>query len=483
MQHVDNTKTDSMAGLSRKYGVNPVKSKSNAMIILNWNNKILNSINKIYSKPTECETIEELALACLDVALELTQSSCGFIDGFNCDKALKLMAIRYEKGSGIISAENKFSLKSALSIPGDNFIRKLLLQGKSFLYNNAKDMGIPEGHIAIKNFMGVPLMYNNESIGFIVVSNKAGKYSIRDQKSLEAVSSSIAQVILSKHTEFLLKQAKEEKQQALNRANEMKDEFLSIISHEFKTPLTVINSAIQAMETICRQELTPKAKWFLKKIKLNSYRQLRLINNLLDVTSANADSIKVNTVNKDIVLLTREIAETVQTFANHKGIALTFESEIESLIIGTDEEKYNRIILNLLSNAIKFTPQGKAIHVRLYVRKPSHRDMVCIDVEDEGVGIPKEMQELIFEKFGQVDKSLARNAEGTGLGLFLARLLASALNGSITLQSKTGRGSIFTLHLPASKAKPCKNSQVIGALSCKSLVRTIEMEFSDIYIN
>ena len=422
-----------------------------------------------------------MALACLDIAMELTQSSCGFLEEFDSRNKLNLLATRYEKGTDL-PVESKCIHCSPSSLESDSLMKKLLLQEKSFIFNNASDIEMPAGHNPIMKFIGIPLLYLNKPFGFMVVSNKADNYNIRDQKCLEAISSSITQAISNKHTEQLLKQAEEEKQQAVSRANEMKDEFLSIISHEFKTPLTVINSAIQTMEAICRQELTTKCKWFLKKIKLNAYRQLRLINNLLDVTSMNSDSIKVNPSNKDIVSVTKAIVETVQPFALKKNITLNFSSAMDNMVIGIDEEKYERIILNLFSNAIKFTPMGKSIHVRLYCNKEGHRDMVCVDVEDEGVGIPEDKQELVFEKFGQVDKSLARNAEGTGIGLFLTRLLASALNGSISLKSKAGRGSVFTLHLPALKAKPCKNSQIVGALSCVSLAHTVEMEFSDIYM-
>lgn len=149
-------------------------------------------------------------------------------------------------------------------------------------------------------------------------------------------------------------------------ANETKNEFLSLISHEFKTPIAVINSAIQAMEVICKSELSEKANEYLKKIKQNSNRQLKLVNNLLDITRVNAGHFNTYKKNVDIVMLTKLITESITVFAEQKGIKLTFSSALKTKVIGLDEEKYERILLNLLSNAIKFTPKDKLITVKVY---------------------------------------------------------------------------------------------------------------------
>lgn len=623
----------------------------------NHNNVILSSINRIFNKSMECATSEELALACLDIAMELTKSSCGFINEFDSEGNFNILAISYPKDSQYTTGNSNYLKQMPSGLMSDSFLRKLLIQGKPFIVNDTGNLEFPEGHIPVRCFLGIPLLHCNKPFGFIVVSNKAGDYNSKDQEFLEAVSASIVQVIANKNTEQmlalelaaskklqilsrysvtnnnfnnildeitstvieisnanmcsirvadaqsgsmkilahsglnepylkhfecieegsalcrevyerkeritiedvtkctyftgqdlkiildagiiaiqntpllnrsgiltgmlityfntpykpneheldlldivarqisdiiehmqadlsreLLMQVEKDKNQALNRAMEIKDEFLSIISHEFKTPLTVINSAIQAMETICGHELSEKSKWFLRKIRQNSYRQLRLVNNLLDITCMNVDNIKVNPANRDIVFITKVITEAAQEYAGQKNITIKFDSAVDKKIIGIDEEKYERIILNLLSNAIKFTPDGKSIHIRLSAAKVSGRNMVCVEVEDEGIGIPEDKHELVFEKFGQVDTSLTRNTEGTGIGLSLVRLLVSALNGTISLKSKTGSGSIFTLLLPDAKVKSVKHSRIIDELSDSRLVHAIEVEFSDIYL-
>ena len=275
-------------------------------------------------------------------------------------------------------------------------------------------------------------------------------------------------------------QAEKEKNDALKKAIEMKDEFLSLISHEFKTPLTVINSAIQAMEFICKNELSDKARGFLNKIRQNSNRQLKLVNNLLDVTRANAGHLKINKTNIDIVRLTRSITESINTFAIQKSIKLSFTSTLSKKIMGIDEEKYERILLNLLSNAIKFTPGGKSITLKISQKLVKGEYKLCIQVRDQGVGIPDDKKELIFERFGQVDSSFTRQAEGTGIGLSLVKMLVELHDGEIVLESKVDAGSTFTILLPTAKVIEISNEQTMIEISDNRLIQATAIEFSDV---
>ncbi len=286
--------------------------------------------------------------------------------------------------------------------------------------------------------------------------------------------------IIRQQQEQLLKSEKE-KNEALIRAMEVKDEFLSIISHEFKTPLAVINSAIQTMELICKDELSVKGKNFIRIIQQNAYRQLRLVNNLLDITRANAGQIKMNKSNVDIVLLTKSIVDSVNICAEQKGLKIEYITAMKTKFIYLDEEKYERILLNLISNAIKFTPEGNSIKIRLFQKSIEKKSKVCIEVIDTGVGIPRDKQSLIFERFGQVDSSLTRQAEGTGIGLSLVKKFVEAHEGEIKVESEPGRGSTFTTILPITKE--CKMTEVkkLPELMDNRLIQSAAIEFSDIY--
>jgi len=281
-----------------------------------------------------------------------------------------------------------------------------------------------------------------------------------------------------RETQEQLLKLEREKNESLEKALEMKDEFLSLISHEFRTPLNVINSAIQTLNFIYANEMTDKVKEYMGIIRQNTNRQLRLVNNLLDITRANAGSIKVNKKNIDIVFLTEAIIESVYEFSSQKGISITFVSSFLEKIIALDDEKYERIILNLLSNAIKFTPKGKSINVKVY----SIEENVCIDVKDNGIGIPQDKIDIIFDKFGQVDSSLSRQAEGSGIGLSLVKKFVEALGGSISVKSKIGEGSTFTILLPNETMIEEQNEKLMGDLMDNRLVQTTNIEFSDIYL-
>ena len=258
----------------------------------------------------------------------------------------------------------------------------------------------------------------------------------------------------------------------------MKDEFLSMISHEFKTPLCVINAAIQAMEVLCHDELTDKIRDYIDKIRHNSFRQLRLVNNLLDVTRANSVNIKINRNNIDIVSLTRAIAESVKLYASQKGLMIFLDCNVKSQIVGMDEEKYERILLNLLSNSIKFTQPGKNIRIGLDMEK----SRLLLRVQDEGIGIPKDKQVLIFERFGQVDSTLSRQAEGTGIGLSLVKSMVDVLGGEISVESEIGKGSIFSLKLPCEKCLNQEGSDPLSVQIDNRLIQATAIEFSDIYL-
>lgn len=283
--------------------------------------------------------------------------------------------------------------------------------------------------------------------------------------------------IIREQSESLL-QSEMEKNRLLENNIAMKDEFLSTISHEFKTPLNVINSAIQAMELLCKDELTIKSKKYLKSIRQNTFRQLRLVNNILDITKIHAGKMKVHKKNIDIVFISKSIVESVILYAQQKHIQLDFKTEIVEKIIGIDDEKYERILLNLLSNAIKFTPEDKKITVNISLKK----HFVRIEVMDKGFGIPKDKQKLIFERFGQVDSSLSRQAEGAGIGLSLVNALVNTLGGQISLKSEVGKGSSFVILLPDKKVDEDSGEQKFREITDNRLIQSIAIEFSSIYL-
>ncbi|KPU42817.1 sensor histidine kinase TodS [Oxobacter pfennigii] len=363
-----------------------------------------------------------------------------------------------------------------------------LRTGNRVITSNVKECGFMQGtedqvicfQTGINAVQTTPLYSRSgRMVGMISTHWREPHYPTeRELKLLDVLARQAADIMEQKYYQEKLLKAEREKNEALEKAIEMKDEFLSLVSHEFRTPLNVINTAIQALNSVYANEMTEKIKEYIGTIKKNVNRQLRLVNNLLDITRANAGRIKINKKNLDIVFLTKAITESVYEFASYKGVRVTFVSALSKKMIGIDDEKYERIILNLLSNAIKFTPEGKSIVVNLH----SSKGNVCIEVKDNGIGIPPNKIGVIFERFGQVDSSLSRQAEGTGIGLSLVKKFVEALNGSISVKSKIGKGSTFTILLPNETVAEEQDEKPIHDLMMDNrLVQITNIEFSDIY--
>jgi two-component system, cell cycle sensor histidine kinase PleC len=260
----------------------------------------------------------------------------------------------------------------------------------------------------------------------------------------------------------------------------MKTEFYSNITHELKTPLTVILGAIQLSEQK-KTELPSsinKSNKYLQTIKQNCYRLLRLINNILDLTRLDSGYFKVNFINCNIVHLIEEITMSVSSYSEQKGLALEFDTDKEEIVTGVDVDKFERIILNLLSNAIKFTAPGGKITVNIRNNKSN----VIISIKDTGFGIPQDMQSIIFERFRQTNSSLTKNHEGSGIGLSIVKSFVELHGGIIKVKSEENMGSEFIIEIPIKLCETNEetNSSFINNNQCK-IINSINIEFSDIY--
>lgn len=213
-----------------------------------------------------------------------------------------------------------------------------------------------------------------------------------------------------------------------------------------------------------------------KSIKQNCFRLIRMVNNLIDITKVNSGYMQLSLKKCNIVSLIEDIVASVSDYVKYKKLDITFDTNTEEKIICCDDDKIERIILNLLSNAIKFTPNNGNIFVNLIDRG----DYVVITVKDTGIGIPKDKQEIIFERFHQVNKSLTRENEGSGIGLSIVKSFVEMHGGEIRVISKEGLGSEFIILLPTNLDKNI--SDKIDMLENFNKVEKISIEFSDIYL-
>lgn len=271
------------------------------------------------------------------------------------------------------------------------------------------------------------------------------------------------------------------KVEELMEYDKIKTEFFANMSHELKTPLNVISSTVQLLRSLDESKNLgdDRIKYYFTIMSQNSLRLLRLINNIIDTTKINGGYLNLNLANDNIVYVVEELVQSVADFVKSKGIDIIFDTEIEEKIIAFDEEKIERIILNLLSNAVKFTDVEGSIFVNIYDRE----DFIEISVRDTGIGIPEDKLNFIFKRFAQVDKSITRKKEGSGIGLTLVKSLVEIQGGSIHVKSELGKGSEFIITLPVKtiRAEELENNIISEELSESKYKEKLEMEFSDIY--
>jgi len=269
--------------------------------------------------------------------------------------------------------------------------------------------------------------------------------------------------------------------QQIEEHDRLKNQFFSNISHEFKTPLNIILGIVQLQNANHKNYVScmyyDKFINYNSIMKQNCYRLLRLINNLIDITKFDIGYIKLKLGNYNIVSVIEDITLSVVQFAKNKDIEIVFDSEIEEKIIAFDPEQMERVILNLLSNSIKFTKSGGNIYVDIY----DDSDKVIITVQDDGIGIPNNKIDKIFDRFDQVDGSLNRRNEGSGIGLSLVKALIEAHNGSIYVESEVGKGTIFRIELPIYTLSDEDSNNYSNVKTHEELVEKINIEFSDIY--
>ena len=263
------------------------------------------------------------------------------------------------------------------------------------------------------------------------------------------------------------------------KVDKVKTEFFANMSHELKTPLNVIYSCNQLLESFYIsnkiKDYNNNIKNHIELVRQNSYRLNRLINNIIDLTKMESGFYKIRMKNKDIVSIIEDLFMAVDEYAKRKDITLIFDTELEEKIIAIDKGQIERVILNILSNCVKFTDNGGYIYVNIYDKK----DYIGISIKDTGMGIPKDKIEFIFEEFGQVDKTLSRNAEGSGIGLSIAKHLIDLHNGHIKVNSEIGVGTEFSIILPA---KPLdENSNDDFEIESEDINEKIKIEFSDVY--
>ena len=261
--------------------------------------------------------------------------------------------------------------------------------------------------------------------------------------------------------------------------NKIRGDFFANLSHELRTPLNIIFSSLQVLDLKLKNIEKKEDQSITKYINMatqNTYRLLKLVNNLIDSNKITAGYFEYNPQNYDIVYFVESICQSIVDFAKQKNIEVIFDTDIEEKIISFDLDKMERIILNILSNSIKFTKeQGK---IEIYIRESN--EMLEIEISDDGIGIPQNKLNSIFERFKQVENNTIRSGEGSGIGLYLVKSLVDMHGGDIAVESELGSGTTFKISIPAELEEEYECNIIEKNLQ-NSYIEKIKVEFSDIY--
>jgi len=248
----------------------------------------------------------------------------------------------------------------------------------------------------------------------------------------------------------------------LARAARLKDEFLASMSHELRTPLSAILGMSEVLQKGIHGTLNEKQSQSLNRIEESGRHLLDLINDILDVSKVEAGKLELELGMVHVESVCQASLQFIKTDAVKKrlSISTSFDSEVPA--IWADERRLKQVLVNLLSNAVKFTPEDGAIG--LEVAGDLEQEVLRFTVWDTGIGIPEEKIERLFQPFTQLDSSLSRQYEGTGLGLALVSRLVGLHGGSTSVESEMGKGSRFTISLPWEKAILAGGSENDGPL-------------------
>lgn len=389
----------------------------------------------------------------IETILLLNKDMSKIIEDFNIHK------IRFFDNDGVIvisSEENEIGLKNKY-----DYFYNTVSKGEIF-HTLVKKDGISNEGIKMKKDVVeiyIPFMNGTEFLGsfelYYDVTDKISNLNeLKNQLKISQTFVTFLVYILfliilyyaSKNDlkRNLIEQELIREKQKAEDASSYKSEFLANMSHELRTPL---NSIIGFSEILLNEEQNSEKANKLRIINSSSKTLLQLINDILDFTKIETGKVEVELIPTDITNEIKEICEIFTFQINEKKInfSLEIDENLPNKII-LDPLKLKQIILNLLSNAIKFTSSGKNITVNVLFDKKNSK--MVIEVIDEGIGIAKDKQSLVFEKFSQEDNSTTRKFGGTGLGLTISKNLANLMNGDITLESEIGVGSKFKLILP-----------------------------------
>jgi signal transduction histidine kinase/CHASE3 domain sensor protein len=391
----------------------------------------------------ELKTLDVGALAGIgmEALVQLARAQVGAV--YLLDDADQLVAIDATAADGRAVDHRTFSAEG---------LPRTVMEKREPVFLQASDLAepLPEldlgiGRAPLRWTLAYPIAVGQERAGAIVL---AGIHP-PSPDTVESVRDSARQLAVALHNAWAHGRLRDktvaltEQGERLTRANRVKTEFLASMSHELRTPLSAILGFADLLLTSPKEQLSPRARESLERIKRNGDHLLGLINDVLDLAKAETGRVDVRLAPVNVSQLAHACVAEVDSLREGRDVTLGVDVGPAPVEAVTDAQRVRQILLNLLSNAIKFTEHGQVI---LTLRASAGE--LRLAVRDTGIGIPASSLQELFQDFHQLETGDGKRHDGTGVGLALSRRLARALGGDVEVESVNGKGSTFTLVLP-----------------------------------
>jgi signal transduction histidine kinase len=304
--------------------------------------------------------------------------------------------------------------------------------------------------LGLRSCAMLPLKVHNEVRGIIHLASRAlGYFDLEQQDHLMAIARQMGIALENRDLFDDLKASKDE----LEKANRVKNEFLSVMSHELRTPLSVVIGYTGLVKDESLGPLSKQQKEALQKVLVRAGDQLEMINEIMQTTQLEAHAISASLESFDLRDFLDHLRSDYEIRGDNKTVRLIWHYPAAAMPVVTDRGKIKQILQNLINNALKFTEKGTVAVSADIVEEGGLRNSapqwIEFTVTDTGIGIAKEMQQTIFEKFHQGDSSETRLYGGVGLGLYIVKNFTDLLGGAVRVESEPGKGSTFTVNIPA----------------------------------
>lgn len=414
------------------------------------------ALNQMGDRP-----LDTIIAKVVEDAVRLTRSEIGYLAVL--DESESMLTVRY--WSQAARASCAIADKAGVfPVEKSGMLGEAVRQRRPIITNDhaaphPHKRGLPKGHVPLIRHMHVPVFDGQRIVAVAGVGNKRAEYDGRDLRQMQLLMEGWWHIVLRQQAEGELRRYAaalesantelEDMRRAAESANRAKSTFLANMSHEIRTPMTAI---IGYADLLLDPTLSARDRSdFLAVIRRNGEHLLELINDILDLSKIEAGKVSAEITTCHLPGLLRDVASVLRLRAIHHGLTLEicYQGPVPELL-HTDVPRLRQALINLVGNAVKFTNQGRVtIAASFQPAEFAGQGAVRIDVIDTGIGIPEKALAHLFEPFVQADNSVSRRYGGTGLGLAITHRLVTLLGGRISVESAPGKGSTFTIVLPA----------------------------------